>query len=116
MGLSSKDLELAEARETQKQVQQFRKEREARHSQWYRWLGEEGKRIGRILAGIAPDDDLAIFERWDEELEQHLSFPFEAGVNAWQERGSFKAGDQGSVKSRSRVDELYGVIVAGREG
>lgn len=83
MGVYPEDLELAEARDTQKQVQQVRKEIEARHSQRYRWLGEEGKCIGRILAGIDPDDEIAIFEGWEEYLEQQLSFPFEAVVNEW---------------------------------
>jgi hypothetical protein len=116
MGLSAEDLELAEARDTEEQVQQIRKEIEDTHYHSYRWLGEEGKRIGRILGGIDPDDEIAIFEGWEEYLEHHLSFPFEAVVKEWQERGSLKAGDTGSIKSISMVDELYGVIVELRVG
>jgi hypothetical protein len=114
MGLYTEDLESAEARDTEEQVQQVRKEIEKSH--YYSWLGEEGKRIERILEGIDPDDELAIFERWQEYLEQHLSFPFEAVVNEWQERGPLKAGDTGSIKRISMVDELYGVIVELRVG
>lgn len=116
MGLSREELELAKARDTQKQVQQVQKEIEDRYSQSYRWLGEEGKRIGRILRGIEPDDEIAMLERWEEYFEQHLHFPFEAVVDEWQERGPLKAGDKGSIKSISMVDELYGVIVELRVG
>jgi hypothetical protein len=114
MGLFAEDLELAEARDTEEQVQQVRKEIDKTH--YYSWLGEEGKRIEPILAGIDPDDEIAIFEGWEQYLEQHLSFPFEAVVNEWQERGSLKARDTGSLKSISMVDELYGVIVELRVG
>lgn len=116
MGLYPEDLVLAEARATQKQVQQVQKEIEERYSQSYLWLGEEGKRIGKILAGLDPDDEIAMLERWEEYLEQHLSFPFEAVVDEWQERGPLKAGDTGSINSISMVDELYGIIVELRVG
>jgi hypothetical protein len=116
IGLYPEDLELAKARDTQKQVQQVRKEIEDRYSQSYLWLGEEGKRIGRILQGIDPDDEIAMLERWEEYFEQHLNFPFEAEVDEWQERGPLKAGDKASIKSISVVDELYGVIVELRVG
>lgn len=116
MGLSPEELESAEARDTQQQVQQVHKEIEERHSQSYHWLGEEGKRVGRILAGIDPDDETAMLERWEEYLEQHLSFPFEVVVDEWQERGPLQAGDTGRITSISMVDELYGVIVVLRVG
>jgi hypothetical protein len=111
MGLSAGDLELAEARDPEEQVQQIRKQIEDTHYHSYRWLGEEGKCIVRILAGIDPDDEIVIFEGWEEYLEQPLSFPFEAVVHEWQERGSFKAGATGSITRISMVDERYGVIV-----
>lgn len=114
MGLYPDDLELAEARDPEEQVQQLRKEIEKTH--YYSGLGEEGKRIKQILGGIDPDDEIAIFERWEEYLEQHLSFPFEAVVHEWQERGPFKPGDTGSITRISRVEELYGVIVELRVG
>ena len=116
MGLSPEDLVLAEARDTQKQVQQVQKELEDRYSQSYLWLGEEGKRIAQILAGIDPDDEIALLDRWEAYLEQHLRFPFEVVVDEYQERGALKAGDKASIKSISMVDEMYGVIVALRVG
>lgn len=50
MGFSAGDLELAEARDTEEQVQQIGKEIE--HTHYYSWLGEEGKCIGRILEAV----------------------------------------------------------------
>jgi hypothetical protein len=116
MGLYSNELESAEARDTQKEVKEAQKEMEDTYSDSYLWLGEEGKRIGQILAGIDPDDEFASLERWEEYLEQHLCFPFEAVVDEYQERGALKAGDKASIKSISMVDEMYGIIVALRVG
>jgi hypothetical protein len=79
-------------------------------------LGEPGKRIQQILAGVDPDDEVEVIERWGDYLEQHLSFPFDAVVDEFQERGPLRAGDKVSVKRISLVDDFYGIIVELRRG
>ncbi len=104
MGLYPEDIEVTGARD------------EDEHLHSYSWLGEQGKRIRTILQGIAPHDDLGAIKRWGVYLEQHLSFPFDAKVEEWQERGPLRTGDRVKVKNISLVDDLTGVIVALRRG
>ena len=43
-------------------------------------LGEQGKRIRKVVEGIDADDDMAAFSAWEQFLKQHLVFPFDATV------------------------------------
>lgn len=116
MGLYPDDLEAAPERDTIKDVKRVHEEIEDAHIHSYSWLGEEGKRIREILQGIDPRDDLGAVKRWGMHLERHLTFPFEAVVEEWQEQGPLRTGDRVKVKSISLIDDLYGVIVAIRRG
>lgn len=116
MALYAEDLVLTTARDTPDDVKRAREELETAHIRSYTWLGEPGKRIQQILAGVDPDDEMEVIERWGEYLEQHLSFPFDAVVDEFQERGPLRDGDKVSVKRISLVDDFYGIIVELRRG
>ena len=83
-------------------------------SSQYGWvaLGEEGKRIQKVLAGVDQDDDMDALGAWEEHLDAKLTFPFEAHVAEVQERGPLRGGDQVIVTGLSDVtDDMYGIIV-----
>ncbi len=116
MGLYPEDVEPAVARDTEEQTDNVREDIEDEQLHSYTYLGEQGKRIAAVLQGIEPDDEMGVIERWGDYIEEHLSFPFEAEVNEWQERGPLRAGDRVKVKNISLIDDHYGVIVAIRRG
>ena len=80
------------------------------------YLGEEGRRIGKVLADIGPDDTIAALKAWVDYLEEHLAFPFEAEIDEYQSRGPLQAGDRVKVTGIGLVDDLYGLIVDLRLG
>ena len=87
-------------------------------SKEYAWsyLGEQGKRIGKVLAEVDEDDEMATLDVWEEHLSESLVFPFEAEIAEYQDRGPLQAGDRVKVTGIGLVDELYGVIVDLRRG
>jgi len=82
------------------------------------WLGpdDEDKRIQAVLDGIDPDDEMEALDAWEEHLEENLSFPFEAKVYEWQDRGPLRTGERVKVKSIFEADDHYGIIVEVRRG
>lgn len=114
MILSGQEVELASPRDTEADVARVVSELSEKHA--WSWLGEEGVRIGRILAGVDPDDEMAVLDAWEDYLAKHLSFPFEAEVSEYQERGPLQAGDRVTVQGIFDVDDLYGIIVRLRHG
>ncbi len=116
MGLYPEDVEATVARDSEDMVEAVREELEDTYLSRYSWLGEQGKRIHAVLHGIDPQNDCAATKRWGAHLQRHLSFPFEADVEEWQERGPLRTGDRVKVKGISLVDDSYGVIVALRRG
>jgi hypothetical protein len=72
---------------------------------------DQDRRIGQVLADVDADDEMAAFEAWDEYLTQHLTFPFEAEVAEFQERGPLQAGDRVQVLRTSTLEDLYGILV-----
>ncbi|MCI0487236.1 MAG: calcium-binding protein [Blastocatellia bacterium] len=109
MNLFAEDVEPTEPRDTEKDVERAGEE----VGKGYAWLslGEEGKRVQEVLAGIDPDDEMALFEAWEEHLEEELTFPFEAEVSEYQTRGPLQSGDKVTVKGIHMVTDLYGVLV-----
>jgi hypothetical protein len=80
------------------------------------YLGEQGRRIRQVLMGVDTDDDMGMLNVWEEYLEENLSFPFEAEVDEYQERGPLQASDRLKVTGIGLVDDLYGIIVDLRRG
>jgi hypothetical protein len=87
----------------------------AREHAWS-YLGEEGKRIGKVLAGVDEDDEMGALDAWEEHLSKSLAFPFEAKVAEYQERGPLQVGDRVKVTGITLVDDLYGGVVDLRRG
>ena len=109
MGLEIRTVELVAPRDTEKDVAQAIEALSKTHA--WSWLGEEGRRIGEILAGADPDDEMAVLDAWEDHLAKCLSFPFEAEVSEYQERGPMQAGDRVTVQRILDVADLYGIIV-----
>jgi hypothetical protein len=107
--LGINDVERASARDKPKDVERAREELAAGHS--WDHLGEEGRRIQKVLAGVQPGDDWGAFEAWQKHLTKILSFPFEAEISESQ-RGPLRMGDRLSVKDIDDVEDLYGILAA----
>jgi hypothetical protein len=114
MYLDAQEVELTSPRDTEEDVARVINEL----SKEYAWsyLGEQGKRIGKVLAGLEEHDEMGALEAWEEHLSKSLAFPFEAKVAGYQERGPLQAGDRVKVTGIGLVDDLYGVVVDLRRG
>ena len=112
--LAAKAVELTAPRDTEEDVAKA----VAKLATKYAWsyLGEQGKRIQQALASVDPDDEMAALEAWEEYLEGTLTFPFQAEIDEWQERGPLQAGDRVKVTGIDLVDDMYGIIVDVRRG
>jgi len=114
MGVGLDDVEHAAARDSERDVERALAEID-KHAHW---LGpsDEDKRIQAVLDGIDPDDEMALVEAWEEHLEENLTFPFEAEVSEWQDRGPLRTGERVKVKSIFEADDHYGILVEVRRG
>lgn len=112
--LAPEDIELAEARDVKVRTERVRNEIGAKFA-WHH-LGEEGREISRILDGVAPDDELRLYDRWGEHLSATLTFPFQAEVTEFQERGPLRGGDMLVVHGIESSEDLYGLIVKVTKG
>lgn len=106
--LCLEDLESAQSRDAEKDVAKVVDEI-MKNIGWYS-LGEEGKRIQKVIGGI--DDECEASDAWKRYLEKKLSFPFEAKVSEPQNRGRLKQRDKVTVLNISGLDNLWGVIAA----
>jgi len=104
----------ASPRDTQADVDRAVEELEKKHA--WAWIGPEGENIRRVLADVDPDDTVAAFKAWRSHIEEHLSFPFEARVDEYQDRGPLQVGDRVTVTGITSLDYSYGVIVSLRQG
>jgi hypothetical protein len=114
MYLWPEDAELAECRDTEEDVAKIIAESSKSHS-WC-WLGEEGKRIQKVLADVDEDNVMKALEVWQKYMAKTLALPFDAVVLGYQDNNPLQSGDKVSVKKISIVDDLYGVIVELRRG
>lgn len=114
MYLSPHELEPVAARDSEAEAKRCRRGMEGR----FHWLGldDEGKRIFGVIGAVDPDDEWEILKAWESHLKKTLSFPFEAKVSEYQERGPLRAGDSVRVRAISDVDDLAGVLVDVRHG
>ncbi|MCI0478507.1 MAG: hypothetical protein L0Y55_19880, partial [Anaerolineales bacterium] len=71
-GLDAGDIEPAACRDTARDVERAKKEI-AIHYHWV-YLGDAGKRIQKILAGVDPDNEMRLLDRWEEHFEENLTF------------------------------------------
>ena len=109
MGLYPEEIERAESRDTQADVDALIKELYGEHS--WDYLGKQGQRIHQVLAGVDEDDEMEVFKAWKKYLETHLKLPFEAEVSEIQDHGPFQSGDRMTVTGFEGVQDMYGVLV-----
>lgn len=108
-GFSREDLEPAQARDRLSDVEEAIEKLESSHA--WEWLGEEGELIRQVLADVDPDDEMAVIEAWNDYMQAHLIFPFEAVVDEFQERGPLQTGNRVRVYHIIDADDFYGIIV-----
>lgn len=114
MGLSAGEIVPTNPRDSAEDVERAIDELSKKHA--WSWLGEEDERIGKVLVGIDPDDEMGLLDAWEEYLSENLGFPFEAQISEYQERGPLQAGDRLKVTGIGLVDDLCGIIVDVRRG
>jgi len=115
MALSADEVEPAKPRDTERDVTKIKEQLSNPHG--WAALGEEGKRIQKVLADVDADDGMEALDAWEEHLDENLRFPFEAEVTEFQERGPLRTGTKVVVTGLAdATDELYGIIVEVKEG
>jgi hypothetical protein len=107
--LAAEEVELTTFRDTEQDVARVAEELATEHA--WSYLGEQGRRIRKVLAGVDADDEMAALGAWEDHLAENLTFPFAAEVDEFQEGGPLQAGDRVAVTNISLVDDLYGIIV-----
>lgn len=108
--LKPADVEHADSRDTPREVEEVAAEIESRV--FWLSMGEEGRRIQKVVYGL--NNEMEEFDAWERYLKENLSFPFEAVVRDFEEKTPLRQGDRVRVWEISIVDDLYGVIIAGR--
>jgi len=103
------DLDPAQARDTEDDVWNARDELMYLHT--WDGMGEEGKRIREVLAGLGPDDYVQALRAWHQKMKKEMTFPFQAEVDEYQEQGPLEQGDKVEVEKMNDVDDLYGILV-----
>jgi hypothetical protein len=109
MGLYPEDIERAEPRDTQDDVDALIEELSAEHS--WDHLGKQGQRIHQVLVEADENDEEQTFATWQEYLEAHLKLPFEAVVHELLDRGPLRIDDLVTMMSFEGIDYLRGVLV-----
>lgn len=110
MGLYASEVAPASSRDKIHQVEGVKAELEQKHQMDH--LGEEGRRIQQVLNRATRKGEIGAFKAWEKYLLANLTFPFEAEVSEWQDRGSIRTGERVRVLGIEMVDDWYGLIVA----
>jgi hypothetical protein len=107
-------VEISEPRDKGDELSKKIKEIEFNH----RWdhLEDSGERISKILKHIDPDDDSKAFMAWEKHLSQLLSFPFEAEISEYQDRGPLRQGDKIRIHSLNGHKDRFGILVMVKYG
>ena len=109
MTLAADDVLPAEPRDAARDVKRVQREI-ARSVAWIA-LGNEGVRIGVVLAGVDADDEMECFAAWEKHFRAVLTFPFDARVAESQDRGPIRQSDRLRVTGIAGAVDTYGVIV-----
>ena len=104
------DVEKTEPRDTEDDVAELIGILEDKHA--WDHLEEEGEGIRKVLQDVPSDDEEAALAAWDKHLRQVLTFPFQAEVKEFQERGPVRTGDILTVEEiDDYIDDLRGIFV-----
>lgn len=110
MGLYAREVVVASPRDKIHQVDQVKAEIEDVHEMDY--LGEQGRRMQKVLNSAGRKGELGRFKAWEKYLKEKLTFPFEAEVSEHQDHGPIRIGERVSVLGIEIVDDSYGIIVS----
>lgn len=77
------------------------------------WIGDDIEYIiiKKVLKTIELDHWYAIYDAWENYLNENLSFPFDAKIFNGEYFDNFKIGDKVSIKGFCLTDDLAGLIV-----
>jgi len=108
MTLYKSELEKAKSRDKKEHVKQIQDKLSDKH----RWdsLGDEGKRISKVLDNVNPNDELKCLQKWVEYLDNELTFPIHAIVSDSEDNWLIKIGDKVVIKSLPHIVDMYGII------
>jgi hypothetical protein len=112
MNLLDTDLDPAQPRDTEDDVWNARDELTYLHT--WDGMGEEGKRIREIVAGIGPDEEIQALKAWHQKMKKDMTFPFQAEVaEAMEEEDEdfLKLGDLVTVTRIADLDDVLGILV-----
>jgi len=109
MGLYPEEIERAEPRDTQDDVDALIEELSTEHA--WDYLGKQGQRIHQVLYEVDEGDEMEAFETWLEYLNVHLKLPFDAVVSESQDHGPMHSGDRVTVMGFEGVFDSYGILV-----
>lgn len=112
MYLPLEEVERTRVRDNEDDVEEAIEMLESKHG--WSSLGEEGKRIQAVLDKAEDGSEWAAYEAWEAHFQQVLSFPFEAEVSEWQERGPLRTGEEVKVLGIEGSEDLYGILVSVR--
>lgn len=107
-------LELAEARGKASDVEDAIAKRTSEHP--YSHLGEEGRDMNKVLAGVDLDDEIEVLEAWNTYLDEHLTFPVDAEVAESYGRSPLHVGDKVRILGIEDLDDHYGLIAKLKRG
>ena len=110
MGLYASGVMSASPRDKIHQVDQAKAKIEDAHEMDY--LGEQGRRMQQVLNSAGRKGEMGRFAAWEKYLKAKLTFPFDAEVSEYQERGPIQTGERVSVLDIEIVDDSYGIIVS----
>ncbi len=108
--LYESELEKTKARDKKENVEKTQAELEDK----YHWasLGNEGKRISKVLDMINPHDEMKCLKKWVEYLDKELTFPIDAYVSESENNWLIKSGDKVLIKSLPHIVDVYGIIAS----
>lgn len=114
MTLYDSDLEKTTAKDNEGNV---RKTQEELSNKYY-WtsLGEEGKRISKVLEKVNPQDEMKCLQAWVEYLDQELTFPVESIAMDSEANSFVKEGNKMKIIALPHFEEMYGIIASIRIG
>ncbi len=104
------DIDKIEPRDTEDDVDEMIDIIEDKHA--WDHLGKEGVAISEVLQNVPADNEEAALAAWDKHLRQVLTFPFEAEIKDFQDRGPLRTGDILTVENIDPyVDDVRGIFV-----
>jgi len=112
MNLLDTDIDPAQPRDTEDDVWNVRDELMYLHT--WDGMGEEGKRIREVVAGIGPDEEIQALRAWHQKMKKDMTFPFQAEVEESMEEEDedfLKDGDLVTVTRIDNLDDLLGTLV-----